>query len=287
MQRVRLTREVDALVLLEFVDDPLDERVVPVVTAELGVAIGGKHFEHSIADFEHRDVEGTTAKVIDGDFFVGLFIESVGERRGSRLVDDAEHFESGDFTGCLGGIALRVVEISRHGDHRLLDRFTEFRFRIGFQFAEDHRGDFLWGKSFRFAGDFDCDVRVAIRGGHDLVGHALVGFGQLGELATDQTLGGEDRVLGIGHGLALGGLADEAFAALGEGDDRWGGACTFRVFKHGRLTALHDGHAGVGGAEVDSEDFGHEVVFLSNLPVRALWFGPAFASIVPALGNFA
>ena len=42
-----------------------------------------------------------------------------------------------------------------------------------------------------------------------------------------------------------------------ESDDRRRGARAFGVFEHGRLAAFHDGHAGIGGAEVDAENFSH------------------------------
>ena len=58
--------------------------------------------------------------------------------------------------------------------------------------------------------------------------------------------------------FALGRLADHALAALREGDDRRGGAGTLRVFEHDRLAAFHDGQTGVGGAEVDTENLGHD-----------------------------
>jgi hypothetical protein len=41
----------------------------------------------------------------------------------------------------------------------------------------------------------------------------------VGELATDQTLGGEEGVLGVDDGLTLGGNTDKTLALLGETDD--------------------------------------------------------------------
>ena len=93
---------------------------------------------------------------------------------------------------------------------------------------------------------------VAIGGFHDLVGHLPVGVGQFGELAADEALGGENGVGGVGNGLALGGLADEALPGFREGHDGGGRACSLRILENGRFPCFHDGHAGVGRSEIDS-----------------------------------
>jgi hypothetical protein len=80
------------------------------------------------------------------------------------------------------------------------------------------------------------------------------------EAAADQALDREERVLGIGDGLPLGGLSDEAFLVR-EGDDRGGRARSLGVLDDPGLAPVHDGDAGVGGAEVDTDDFCHEVPF--------------------------
>ena len=183
------------------------------------VAVRGEHFEDAVADFEHRDVEGAAAEVIHGDFFIGLAVEAVSEGCGGRLIDDAAHVEAGDLASGLRGVALAVVEVSRNRDDGFGDRFAELGFRVGFQLGEDHRADFLRAVSLRFAADFDLHVGVAIAGGHDLVGHALVGVGEFDEFAAHEALHGEDGVAGIGDGLTLGSVAHDALAAFGECDD--------------------------------------------------------------------
>jgi hypothetical protein len=59
----------------------------------------------------------------------------------------------------------------------------------------------------------------------NLVGHLLDVLLDLsiGELATDQTLGSKEGVLGVDDGLALGGDTDETLALLCEAND--GGSC--------------------------------------------------------------
>ncbi len=73
------------------------------------------------------------------------------------------------------------------------------------------------------------------------------------ELASDEALHREDGVLGVGEGLALGDLADEALALGGEADDRRRRARPFLVGDDLGRAPLHDRHAGVRGAEVDSD----------------------------------
>ena len=57
-------------------------------------------------------------------------------------------------------------------------------------------------------------------------------------------------------------LTDQALSTLGESDDRGGDPRAFRVHDHFRLVPFHDRDHGVGGAEVDADDFGH-IVFSS------------------------
>jgi len=78
-------------------------RVVPVVAAEVGVAVGAAHLEDAVAELEDRDVEGAAAEVIDGDLLVLLLVEAVGERGRGGLVDDAQDLKAGDLAGVLGG----------------------------------------------------------------------------------------------------------------------------------------------------------------------------------------
>ena len=76
---VGLLGEVDAGVFFELVNDPIHDAVIPIITTEVSVAIGGFDFEDAVTDFERGDVECAAAKVIDGDFFVLHLVESVGQ----------------------------------------------------------------------------------------------------------------------------------------------------------------------------------------------------------------
>ncbi len=169
--------QVDALVLLELACEIFDETHVEVFTAEEGVAVGRLHFEDAVADFQNRDIEGTATQVVDGDGLAVLLVEAVGERCCRRLVDDAQHFETGDAAGILGCLALRVVEVGRNGDDGLCDLFAEIGFGGFLHLLKDHGGDLRRRISCRVR----CNPGVAIVALDDLVGNeTLVLLDELG-----------------------------------------------------------------------------------------------------------
>jgi len=99
----------------------------------------------------------------------------------------------------------------------------------------------------------------------------------VGELAADEALGGEDGVLRVGHGLALGRLADQDVAVLGEGDDGGRRAPALAVGDDDVFRAVANGHARVGRAEVDAENLSHG----GSGSWVGLWFALLGAGRVP------
>ena len=252
-------RQVDALGLLELAHEPVDDRLVEVVAAEVVVARGGLDLEHAVADLEHRHVERAAAEVEDEDRLVGvLLVEPVGQRGRGGLVDDPLDVEAGDLAGVLGRLALVVVEVRRDGDHRRVDAVAEVGLGVRLQLLEDHRAD-LRRRELLAAG---LHARVAVRAGDDLEGDDLLLLLDLRLLAAHEALDREHRVLGVRDRLALGRRADEALAAIRESDHRGSGARALGVLDHGGLAALEDGHARVGRAQIDADRLAHPSLLL-------------------------
>ena len=113
LKRHAVLAQIDAVALLELGDHPVDDALIEVVAAEVRVAVGRLHLDDALAHFEDRDVERAAAEVVDGDRFVLLLVEAVGQRRRGRLVDDAQDVEAGDLAGVLRRLPLRVVEVRR------------------------------------------------------------------------------------------------------------------------------------------------------------------------------
>ena len=216
-ERLGVAGDVLLVLALELLHEVVDHAVVEVLAAEERVAVGRLDLEDAVADLEDRHVEGAAAEVIDGDGLRVLLVEAVGQRRRGRLVDDAQHVETGDLAGVLGGLTLGVVEIGGDRDDGLRHLLAEIGLGGLLHLLQDHRRD-LRGRIF-LAGRLDPGI--AIVGIDDLVGdHALVFLRRrILEGPADQTLDRKQRVFGIGNRLALGRLADEALAVVGGGAD--------------------------------------------------------------------
>ena len=228
--------EVDAVGLLEFLDQIFHDARVKIVAAEAVVARRGQHFDDAVADLEHGHVEGAAAEVVDHDLLIAFLIETVGEGRGRRLVDDALDVQARDLARILGRLTLCVGEVGRDGDDGLGHALAQVGLGVGFELLQHHRGDLLRGV-----------VLVVDR-------HLVV--------RAHLTLDRGDRAVGVGDGLALGHLADHTLAVLGKSDDRRRGARALGVRDNDSLAAFHDGHAAVGGSQVNTDDLSHDEFLL-------------------------
>ena len=256
-KRELVAAQINALLFLELIGQIVDQPHVEIFAAEEGVAVGRLHLEHAVADFENRNVEGAAAEVVDRDHAGLALVEPVGERGRRRLVDDAQHFETGDLAGVLGGLALGVVEIGRNSDDRLLDLAAEIGLRGLFHLLQNEGGNLRR----RIALALDLDPGVAVRGTDDLVGNELLILlhHRVVVAPADQALDRKNRALGIGDRLTLGRLADQPLALVRKSDDGRRRAHSLRVLDDlGRL-AFHDGDAGIRGPEIDTDDLGHGV----------------------------
>ena len=274
LQGQRVVVEIHTGLLLELLGQIVDEAQVEVLAAEEGVAVGGEHLEGVLAVglgyLDDGDVEGAAAEVIHGHRAVaGFLVHAVGEGGGGGLVDDALDIKAGDAAGVLGGLTLGVVEVGGHRDHGLPHLLAEVVLR-GLLHLLQHLGGDLRRRHLLAV---DRHPGVAVVGFDDLVGHHfdVLLHDLVIELAADEPLDGEQGAVGVGDGLPLGGLADKGLAVFGVGDDGGGGAIPLRVFDHLGFARVQNGHAGVGGAEVDSDDFSHLLGLRFVCCVLGLW----------------
>ena len=254
LQGLLVLAQVDAFVGLEGVGQVIHDHLVEVITAQVGVTGGGEHLEHAIAHLQHRHVEGAAAQVEHQDALVALLVEAVGQRGRGGLVDDAQHLEAGDLAGILGGLALGVVEVGGHGDHRLGHRFTEVLAGVFGQLAQHLGAHLLGGELLAQHRALDLHIGAGLL---HAIAHFLRFLVHLIHAAADEALHRIEGVFRVHHRLALGDLTHQLVLVLGVGHHRRSGAEPFGVGDHGGLAALHHGHAAVRGAEVNPNNLAH------------------------------
>ncbi len=206
----------------------------------MGVTVGRLNLKDTITELQDRYVERTTTKVVHGNLFVGTALfEPVRQRCSRRLVYDALYFQAGNLTGVFGRVALRVVEVGRHGNDRFGYFVAQKRFGVSLQLAENHGADFF--RAVLFVAHLYLYTVAAL---HDFVTHQLqvaLDFFVV-KVAADEPFYFINSVFAVGNLLAARYLPDQAFTVLIHSYDRWRRARTFTVSDNFRLTRLHNSH---------------------------------------------
>ena len=257
----RIPADIDAAFLLELRGQVVDDALVEVLAAEEGVAVGRQHLELVLAvdlgNLDDRNVEGAAAQVVYRHLAVAAaLVEPIRQRRRRGLVDDSPDFQPGDSPGILGGLALGIVEVRRHGDDGFGHRLAQVVFRRLLHLRQHARGHLR--RRHALVAGLDPGVAVVrlddlVRDHLDVLLHHAVG-----KTAPDQPLDGEQRVGGIGHRLALRRLADQHLAVLRERHHRGRRSIPLAVLDHPRAVAVHDGNAGIGGSQVNTDHSSHD-----------------------------
>ena len=246
LQRHGVAAQVDLVFLGEALHQPVDQTLVVVLAAQKGVARGGHDLEDAVGDVEDRHVESAAAQIENRNLAVDLLAEAVGQRRRGGLVDDANHVEAGDAAGVLGRLALTVVEIRRHGDHRLRQGLAEILLGDGAHFLQHVGRDFGNRKGLVA----QPDAHVAVRSFHQRIGHRRLDrlHRRRGPRSPDEALDRPGRIFRIGHCLALGDVSHQPFAAFRQGNHRRRGLVAAAVGDDGGVDALKHGHARIRGS---------------------------------------
>ncbi len=253
LERHAILGQIDAIRFRELVDDPVDDALVDVVAAKVGIAVRRLHLDDAFPHFQNGDVERASAEIEDGDFLVPLLVEPISEGGSGGLVHEPHDLEARDLSRVLRRLALAVVEIGGDSDDRLVHLLAEVVLRGLLELLEDHGGEL--GR--RVLASLDVDPCVPVLRLHDFVGHHLHLLGDLVGAASHEPFDGKHGVLGVRDRLSFGYLSHEPLVSFGESDHGRRRSPALRIRDHGRAPPLHDRHDRVRRSQVDPDDLAH------------------------------
>jgi hypothetical protein len=132
---------------LELLDKVVDETVVKVFTSQMSVTGSSLDLEDTLLNGQDGDIESSTSEIEDKNVLLtlGLLVETVSDGGGGRLVNDSENLKTSNDTSILGGLSLRVVEVSGDSDDSLGNGSTKVSLGGLLHLDEDHGRDLLRG----------------------------------------------------------------------------------------------------------------------------------------------
>ena len=128
---------------LEVLHAEIHHSVVEVFTTQMGVTSSGLHLKDSILNCQQRHIESASTHVVDQHISLpsALLVKTISDGSGSRLVDDAQHVHAWNGACIFGGLTLRIVEVSRHGDHCVINLGTQVRLSRLLHLQQNHGRD--------------------------------------------------------------------------------------------------------------------------------------------------
>uniref|UniRef100_K3X9Q6 Uncharacterized protein n=1 Tax=Globisporangium ultimum (strain ATCC 200006 / CBS 805.95 / DAOM BR144) TaxID=431595 RepID=K3X9Q6_GLOUD len=270
-QRTLVRRNVLAVLALELLHEVVHETVVEIFTTQVSVTSGSLDFEDTFLNAQQRHIEGTTTKIEDEHVaLTALLVQTVRNSGGRRLVNDTEHVQTGNGTGILRSLTLRVVEVSWHGNDSVAHFLADEGLRHFTHLDKHHRRNFFWLERLRFTLELHGDLwLVAWASRHSERPVLAVGLHDwVRELATDQTLSVEHRVVRVHRDLVLRGITDQTLSVR-ERHVRWGRTVTLVVRDDFDTVVLPHADARVRRTEIDtdglsSNSLSHLEIFLGG-----------------------
>ncbi len=243
LQGHRVFAQVNVFFFFELIGQPVNNHFVEIITAQVGVPVGGFYFKHPVSQLENGDIERAASEVVDSHFHVFVaFVQAVSQCGRGGLIDNPFYLQTRNFTGFFGSLALGVIEVSRYCNNRFRYLSAQVIFRHFLHFLQDHSRDFL-GRIQPFT---DLDTGRIVVPLYHLIANRLQFAGHFIIPAAHKPLDGHNSISGVGDGLAFGRIPDFAFSVFQESHYGRSGPPSFIIGDNGRLAAFHNRYTGIG-----------------------------------------
>ena len=121
------------------------------------------YLKDTIFNGQDRHIESSSAEIEDADVLlsagVSFLVQTVGDGSGSGLVDDSENVKSSNHSSILGGLSLRIVEVSWDSNNGICYGLSKVGFSGLLHFSEDHGRDLFGEESLLLSFVLDLQIR--------------------------------------------------------------------------------------------------------------------------------
>ena len=104
---------------LKLICNPVDDSTIDIFSPHMRISTSRFYLNHIVSHFKNRDIKCSSSKVIDDNFLIFLFIESICERSCSRLVNNSLYLKTCNFSCIFCCLSLCIVKVCRNSDNRL------------------------------------------------------------------------------------------------------------------------------------------------------------------------
>src|SRR5271165_6313866 len=240
-----------------------DKLTIDIIAAQPGVSVRRQNAEDALVQFEDRNVKGSAAEVVNGDFgAITESVQTVGQGGGGRLIDNSFYRELSQFPGPLCSLALQVVKVCGNGNHCPIYRTPEARFGIGFELLQNKAGNFF-GVEQSIA---DFQQHAAVLGSHRKGKIFLL---RLSGPAPDKTFHRIQSPLRHQCAHPICRSSDYGITALRNVNHGRSQSRSLAIGNQDRKTRIHDAYQRVRCSEVYPNDVSHKSVKIRSRPYKS------------------
>mmetsp|Transcript_67676 Transcript_67676/g.94101 ORF Transcript_67676/g.94101 Transcript_67676/m.94101 type:complete len:341 (-) Transcript_67676:56-1078(-) len=255
-QRPGIASQILLVLALEFLHKVVHQSVVKIFATQVSVTSRSLDLKDALVNGQQRHIERTTTQIKDEHilFTTGAsLVQPVGNGSGGGLIDDAQHLQTSNGTGILGGLTLRVIKVGGHSDHGLLHLMAQVGLGSLPHLGQHHGRDLFGLELLGLALVFNRHVGLA-RLVHNLewpVLHVRL-HGRIIIAPANQPLGIKDGVGGIHGSLILGSISNQTLTVR-EANIGWGGPVALIIGNDLHTIILPHTNARIGGTQINSD----------------------------------
>jgi len=108
------------MLVLEFLDKELHKYNIEILSSKGSVTVSGLNLKNSTGNLKNGNIESSTSKIVNGENLSVSFVHTEGQSGSGWLVNNSLYFKISNLSSVLGGLSLRIIEISWDGDNGLL-----------------------------------------------------------------------------------------------------------------------------------------------------------------------